>query len=138
MTTYLPDSDQVPNHIPGVCALAASPLSSTFWNALPQPANRVFSMTAGCSNKLIQNATFLSLIGSQVPRVNRFNQIIFALLAHCVFPVVVHGNDGNIFFEATLLASVTFILSQCVVLTCLESIDYNMGVICDSYHKRLP
>jgi hypothetical protein len=43
---------------------------------------------------------------------NRFNQVISALLAHSVLPVVFHGNDGNIYFEATLLASVTFILSQ--------------------------
>ena len=33
-----------------------------------------------------------------------------------MFPVVVHDNDGNIFFEATLFASVTFILSQCGIL----------------------
>jgi hypothetical protein len=113
MTAYLPDSGQVPNHIPGVYALPASPLSPTFWNALPQPSDGVLSMTAGCGHKLIQHATFRRLIGLQVPRVNRLNQVIFALLAHSVLPVVVHGNDGNIFFEATLLASVTFILSQC-------------------------
>ena len=113
MTAYLPDSGQVPNHIPGVGALPASPFSPALWNALPQSSNSVFSMTAGCRHKLIQNATFLRLVGLQVPRMNCLNQVIFALLAHSVLPVVVHANDGNIYFESTLLASVTFILSQC-------------------------
>jgi hypothetical protein len=116
MTAYLPDSGQVPNHIPGVGALPASPLSLTLWNALPQPSDGVFSMTAGCGHKLIQNAPFFPFVGLQVPRMNRLNQVIFALFAHSALPVVFHANDGNIFFEATLYASVTFILSQCGLL----------------------
>jgi hypothetical protein len=55
-------------------------------------------------------------------------QFIFTLFAHDMLPYLFHATDGNIFYEATLSALVTFILRQCAPLPTSGNMDYSMSL----------